>query len=125
MNINEWANAGWASLTIAALMMQPLPTSAENPKNDGFADQKNLVEIAPKSSAGVARYTRDLKNSPSLAHAQRLALLQQNIKYVFVLFQEKAIQPDPLERHDGWQTLSCVEAWQDGVRDEGSRQERF
>lgn len=87
MNIKEWAKASWASLTIAALTMQPLPTLAENPKSDGVADQ-NVVEIAPKSSAEVARYTRSLEKEPSLSHAQKLALLKQNIKYVFVLFQE-------------------------------------
>ena len=88
MNTYERAKSGLASLLAAALMMQPLPTLAETPKSDGFADQNKVVEIAPKSSAEVARHTRDLKNSPSLTHAQKLALLQQNIKYVFVLFQE-------------------------------------
>src|ERR1022692_2975269 len=88
MNIKEWAKASWASLTIAALMMQPLPAMAENPNSDGFADQKRVVEIAPKSSAEVARYTRSIEKAPNLSHAQKLALLRQNIKYVFVLFQE-------------------------------------
>ncbi|MGA8069586.1 MAG: alkaline phosphatase family protein [Terriglobales bacterium] len=88
MNTVERLKAGWASLMIAALMMQPLPTLAENPTSDGFANQKKVVEIAPKSSAEVARYTRSIESEPSLTHAQKLALLQQNIKYVFVLFQE-------------------------------------
>jgi len=87
MNIKEWAKASWASLTIAALMMQPLPTLAENPKSNGVASQK-IVEIAPRSSAEVARFTHSPESEPSLTHAQKLALLQQNIKYVFVLFQE-------------------------------------
>jgi phospholipase C len=84
----EWVKAGWASLTIAALMMQPVPTLAENPKSDGIAEQKKLVEIAPRSSAEVARYTRRVEDSPTLTHAGKLALLRKNIKYVFVLFQE-------------------------------------
>jgi len=88
MNAKEWVKSSWASLTIAALLIQPVPTLAENPKSDGAAEQKKIVEIAPRSSAEVARYTRDLEREPLLSHAQELALLQQNIKYVFVLFQE-------------------------------------
>jgi phospholipase C len=88
MNAKEWVKSSWASLTIAALLIQPVPTLAENPKSDGAAEQKKIVEIAPRSSAEVARYTRDLEREPLLRHAQELALLQQNIKYVFVLFQE-------------------------------------
>ena len=88
MNTKEWAKSSLASLTIAAMMLQPLPTLAENPKTDGAADQKKVVEIAPKSSAEVARFTSSLASEPSLTHAQKLALLQQNIKYVFILFQE-------------------------------------
>jgi len=88
MNTKEWVKASWASLTIAALMLQPLPTLAENPQDDGSAGQKKLVEIAPRSSAVVARYTRSVESEPSLTHAQKLALLRKNIKYVFVLFQE-------------------------------------
>jgi phospholipase C len=88
MNSKEWVKASWASLMIAALMMQPVTTLAENPSSEGIADQTKVVEIAPRSSAEVARYTRSLANLPSLTHAQKLALLQKNIKYVFVLFQE-------------------------------------
>jgi phospholipase C len=69
-------------------MMQPFPSLAENAKSEGFADQKAVVEIGPKSSDEVARYTRGLANGPVLSHAQKLALLKKNIKYVFVLFQE-------------------------------------
>jgi len=90
MNAKEWVKSSCASLMIAALTLQPLPTLAENPspKHDGAADQKKVVEIAPRSSAAVARYTRDLASEPSLTHAQKLALVQNDIKYVFVLFQE-------------------------------------
>ncbi len=84
MNAKEWVKSSCASLMVAALTLQPLPTLAENPK----PSQKTVVEIAPRSSAAVARYTRDLASEPSLTHAQKLALLQQNIKYVFILFQE-------------------------------------
>ena len=88
MHTKEWAKASWASLLAAALMMQPVPTLAENPKSEAVADQSKVVEIAPKSSPEVARYTRQLGGGPTLTHAQKLALLQQNVKYVFVLFQE-------------------------------------
>ncbi|MGB9204240.1 MAG: alkaline phosphatase family protein [Terriglobales bacterium] len=88
MHTKEWAKASWASLLAAALMMQPFPALAEDPKSDGARDQKKVVEIAPRSSAAVARYTRSLTSEPILTHAQKLALLQKNIKYVFVLFQE-------------------------------------
>ena len=87
MNIKEWVKSSLASLLAAALMMQPVTTLAENP-TDHAAGQKKVVDIAPRSSAEVARYTRNPEIEPVLAHAQKKALLQQNIKYVFVLFQE-------------------------------------
>jgi phospholipase C len=88
MQTKEWLKSGCSSLLAAALMMQPIPMMAENPESDGVVDQKKVVEIAPRSSAEVARYTRRLEDAPKLSHAQKLALLQKNIKYVFVLFQE-------------------------------------
>ena len=88
MKINEFAKASWASLLAALLMIQPVPTLAENPNSNSKSAQKIAIEIAPKSSPEVARYTRDLATEPVLTHAQKKALLQQNIKYVFVLFQE-------------------------------------
>jgi phospholipase C len=90
MNTREWAKSSLASLTIAALMLQSLPTLAENPsaKSEGAAAQKQVVEIAPRSSAEVARFTRDSADESFLPHNWKLALLQQKIKYVFVLFQE-------------------------------------
>ncbi|MGA2981018.1 MAG: alkaline phosphatase family protein [Terriglobales bacterium] len=88
MNTREWVKSSLASLLAAALMMQPVLTLAEDPKSDEVAGQKKVVEIAPRSSAAVARFTHSPETEPSLTHAQKLALLQQNIKYVFVLFQE-------------------------------------
>ena len=66
MTTKEWVKTSWASLTIAALMLQPLPTLAESQKSNGVADQKTVVEIAPRSSALVARYTRSLESEPPL-----------------------------------------------------------
>ncbi len=46
------------------------------------------VTIAPTSSAAVQAYTIPLSQEAVLTDAQKLALIKQNIKYVFVLFQE-------------------------------------
>jgi phospholipase C len=86
MSYTNWAKTGCVSLTLAALTIQPFAVLAEQTKPD--ADRKPLVEIAPKSSALVAGYTRRIEKTPSLSHAQKLALLQKKVKYVFVLFQE-------------------------------------
>ncbi len=88
MQAKELLKSSCASLLVAALAMQPIATMAQSSADDELADQKKVVEIAPRSSAEVARYTRSLAAAPALTHAQELALLQENIKYVFVLFQE-------------------------------------
>jgi len=88
MNIKEWLKASCASLLTALLMLQPAAMYAESPNGSAAADQKKVIEIAPRSSAEVARYTRSAESALSLTHAQKLALMQKNIKYVFVLFQE-------------------------------------
>ena len=46
------------------------------------------VEIAPKSSTAVQADVIDVENETALPEAQKLALLQSKIKYVFVLFEE-------------------------------------
>jgi len=74
-----------ASMLAAVLVLNPLAAVA----NDVKAPAKTkLVEIAPRSSDVVARYTSNLEKQPLLSNAAKLALLRQNIKYVFVLFQE-------------------------------------
>ena len=88
MHTKKWVKAGCASLMMAAWMMQPVAALAEDPKGDEVDEQKNLVEIAPRSSDEVARYTIRVEDSPYLTHEQKLDLLQKKIKYVFVLFQE-------------------------------------
>ncbi len=45
-------------------------------------------EVGPKSSETVARYVIDVEKEASLSRAQKLNLLRQKVKYVFVLFQE-------------------------------------
>ena len=52
------------------------------------AQTSSPVTIAPKSSSAVAAMTIKPVSEANLTQAQKLALLQKNIKYVFVLFQE-------------------------------------
>ncbi len=47
-----------------------------------------LTRIGPRSSAYVASHIIDPATEPHLTAEQRLALIKQKIKYVFVLFQE-------------------------------------
>ncbi len=54
----------------------------------GFAQTSAPVTIAPTSSAAVQAYTIPLSAEATLTDAQKVALIKQNIKYVFVLFQE-------------------------------------
>lgn len=86
MYMNHWIKTGCASLMSGALLFQPLACAAEEAGN--AAPQVKLVEIAPKSSEIVARNIIPVEQEPVLTEAQKLALLQKHIKYVFVLFQE-------------------------------------
>ena len=88
MHTKEWVKASCTLLMVAAFMLQPFVALAQDSKNDEVVDQRHLVEIGPKSSDEVARYTRRVEDSPYLSHAQKLDLLRKRIKYVFVLFQE-------------------------------------
>jgi phospholipase C len=71
----------------AAMLLQPFAAFAADTKTAPASSQK-LIEIAPKSSDEVARYTTDIASEPTLTTDQLTALLQKRIKYVFVLFQE-------------------------------------
>src|ERR1700734_2052849 len=46
------------------------------------------VTIAPKSGAEVSARVIDLANEPAISNEEKLQLIRQHIKYVFVLFQE-------------------------------------
>ncbi len=74
---------GCASLAMAALL-QPGFLLAQATSNLGT----NTVTIAPPSSSTVQNYIIQPTAEANLTQAQKLALLQKNIKYVFVLFQE-------------------------------------
>jgi phospholipase C len=60
-------------------MAQPVAAVAQPP---------DPVTVGPPSSPIVQQYTRELSSEPALSYAEKLALLQQKVKYVFVLFQE-------------------------------------
>ena len=87
MHTKNWVKTGCTCLAAVGLLLQPAAVMAQDERNDGASD-KQLVEIAPRSSDEVARYTRRVEEFPYLSHQQKLALLRQHIKYVFVLFQE-------------------------------------
>jgi len=88
MYCSEWMKTSCASLMMAALILQPATTLAQDRISDEHGNEKNLVEIAPRSGAAVALHTLSVENSPYLSHDQKLDLLRKHIKYVFVLFQE-------------------------------------
>ncbi len=54
----------------------------------GAQTTEETVTLGPKSSPAVQARMVQPERQVKLTHAQKLALLQQNIKYVFVLFQE-------------------------------------
>jgi phospholipase C len=54
----------------------------------GSAQTPATVEIAPHSNNVTQQWTLNLAKEPVLTHAQKLSLIRQHIKYVFVLFQE-------------------------------------
>src|SRR5208283_4021878 len=68
-----------ATLALAG-MVQPLAAAVAQPGDD--------VTIGPQSSDMVWQHTRKHTQEPLLSRAEKLRLLQQNVKYVFVLFQE-------------------------------------
>ncbi len=49
---------------------------------------RSTVEIAPESSRTVQQMVLNVAKEPSLSQAEKLRLVRQHIKYVFVLFQE-------------------------------------
>jgi phospholipase C len=87
----EMGKATCASLMAAAMLLQPFAAFGEDLKTDKIehiATPKRFVEIAPRSSDLVAKYTNRVEDQPALTDAQLIGLLRQKVKYVFVLFQE-------------------------------------
>lgn len=83
MSSSSWLKSLCAFMLAAVLVLNPLAAMANDVKGN-----PKLIEIAPRSTALVARYTPDLSKQPALSNASKIALLRQNIQYVFVLFQE-------------------------------------
>ncbi len=82
MNIQYWSKR-CASLAMLA-MLHPGFAHAQQ----AASAAKPALTIAPKSSDLVQHYVLSPLAEAPLTEAQKLALLQKNIKYVFVLFQE-------------------------------------
>jgi phospholipase C len=78
MSCQNWWKSSCAMVGVVA-MLQPIVACAATGDN---------LTVQPRSSALVARFASNPDAEPMLTHAQKLALLQQHVKYVFVLFQE-------------------------------------
>ena len=80
-----------SAVVAVGLAMQPMLAFAA-PVHDDIAAHNpvdaSMVELAPPSSALVGSLAHAPMAEPAYTHAAKLALLQKNIKYVFVLFQE-------------------------------------
>ncbi len=79
MTLKNWYRNSCAVLGTLA-MLQPTALLAQEAPGD--------VAIAPKSSDMVHRFATNLAAQPTLSTAEKVALLQKRVKYVFVLFQE-------------------------------------
>ncbi len=86
MIFKRWQK-GCATLALAACM-QPGFALAQTGSTPAPAASPSGVTIAPPSSSVVQSYVIKPVQEAKLTQAQKLALLQKNIKYVFVLFQE-------------------------------------
>ena len=94
MNFLPRAKAGFTTALVAAFLAQPFAALAQQAASAPSAaavqplEPKQIITLAPKSSSAVTRHMLSVEAAPNLTHAQKLALLQRHIKYVFVLFQE-------------------------------------
>ena len=78
MTRNQWWHTTCALTAVAGLLS---PTVLLAAGVDG-------VTVGPRSSDAVAAHVVSRAAEPFLTHPQKLALMRQDIKYVFVLFQE-------------------------------------
>jgi len=69
---------------IATLSIAPGHSAFAQDSGDGY----QFVKIAPTSGPEVQSFVRNPSFETSLTHSQKLALLQQKVRYVFVIFQE-------------------------------------
>jgi phospholipase C len=80
--MTQYWRKGCAALALTAIM-QPGFLFAQEAQS-----AVKVLEIAPKSSDAVAKKMISPEAEAKLTDAQKLALLQKKVKYVFVLFQE-------------------------------------
>ena len=86
MFIRKWGKAECATLVLSSFMLQPMHVLAQVAE-EARSDRAQMT-VSPKSSGEVSKYMVRVEDVPQLTHAQKLDLIRQKIKYVFVLFQE-------------------------------------
>ncbi len=80
MRTNSWSKTVCACSAATLMVLQPMVAN-------GASIQK-LVEVGPRSGDVVSRFVVDVEKESPLSRAQKIKLLREKVKYVFVLFQE-------------------------------------
>ena len=105
MHLKELLKSGCASMVAAAMMLQPVAMAAQNAQNvvvtappssatyagwrpDHRKRQELLTQAPSRSYGSTSRLYHSVSSMRALKRAEKLALLQRNLKYVFVIFQE-------------------------------------
>ena len=105
MHLKELLKSGCASMVAAAMMLQPVAMAAQNAqnvvvtappssatytgwRNDQRKRQEFLTQAPSRSYGSTSRLYHSVSPMGALKRAEKLALLQRNLKYVFVIFQE-------------------------------------
>ncbi len=83
MTRHQWCKTTCAFLTTLGFMQPSAMFAAET-----TAAATPIIKVGPRSSDLVATHIVNPAAEPKLTPAAKLALIQQKIKYVFVLFQE-------------------------------------
>lgn len=87
MKMELWKK-GCASLAMLAIMQPGFALGQQAQSGAAKINPNKMITISPKSSDAVQKYVVSTVQEANLTDAQKLALIQKNIKYVFVLFQE-------------------------------------
>ncbi len=83
MKLSSLCRTVCASVAAVTTALQPMAVYAAPNK-----PIQKISEVGPRSSDTVARYTVDIEKEATLSQSQKIALLKQKVKYVFILFQE-------------------------------------
>jgi phospholipase C len=78
MTTRNWLGTGCSALALLATLHPFIAAAATGA----------MVEAVPRSSVAVAEFASDPARAPLLTAAEKLTLLRQKVKYVFVIFQE-------------------------------------